>query len=62
MANPMGMILAVAALLHQAAEAGTEEAEPRSRAIYEAVFGAPPPGSGPPTWAATPGPPSSRTR
>jgi isocitrate/isopropylmalate dehydrogenase len=39
-ANPMGMILAAAALLHQAAEAGTEEAEPRSRAIYDAVFGA----------------------
>jgi len=39
-ANPMGMILAVAALLHEAAETGTAEAEPRSRAIYDAVFGA----------------------
>ena len=29
-----------AALLHQAAETGTEEAEPRSRATYDAVFGA----------------------
>ena len=39
-ANPMGMILAVAALLHQAAEAGTNDAESRSRAVYESVFGA----------------------
>jgi isocitrate/isopropylmalate dehydrogenase len=39
-ANPMGMILAVAALLHQAAEAGADGAEPRSRAVYESVFGA----------------------
>jgi isocitrate dehydrogenase (NAD+) len=39
-ANPMGMILAAAALLHHAAEAGAEEAEPCSRAIYEAVLGA----------------------
>jgi isocitrate dehydrogenase (NAD+) len=34
-ANPMGMILAVAALLHYAAEAGAEAA---SRAVYEAVL------------------------
>jgi 3-isopropylmalate dehydrogenase len=39
-ANPMGMILAAAALLHHAAEAGAEEAEPCSRAIYDAVLGA----------------------
>jgi 3-isopropylmalate dehydrogenase len=39
-ANPMGMILAAAALLHHAAEAGAQEAEPCSRAIYDAVLGA----------------------
>src|SRR4051795_9270704 len=39
-ANPMGMILAAAALLHHAAEAGAEEAERGSRAIYDAVLGA----------------------
>jgi isocitrate dehydrogenase (NAD+) len=39
-ANPMGMILAVAALLHQAAEAGADGAGARSRAVYESVFGA----------------------
>ena len=32
------MILAVAAVLHYAAEQGTDEAEPASRAIYEAVM------------------------
>jgi isocitrate/isopropylmalate dehydrogenase len=37
-ANPMGMILAVAALLHYAAEAGAERAEDASRAVYESVF------------------------
>ena len=37
-ANPMGMILAAAALLHHAAELGHGGAETRSRAIYEAVF------------------------
>jgi isocitrate dehydrogenase (NAD+) len=37
-ANPMGMILAAAALLHHAAELGFGEAERRSRAIYEAVL------------------------
>ncbi len=39
-ANPMGMILAAAALLHQAGEAGAEEAHRCSRAVYQAVFGA----------------------
>jgi isocitrate dehydrogenase (NAD+) len=37
-ANPMAMILAGAALLHYAAEAGREDCEPPSRAIYESVF------------------------
>jgi isocitrate dehydrogenase (NAD+) len=37
-ANPMGMILAAAALLHHAAALGEDEAETRSRAVYEAVF------------------------
>jgi isocitrate/isopropylmalate dehydrogenase len=37
-ANPMGMILAAAALLHYAAEAGAEPAEDASRAVYESVF------------------------
>jgi isocitrate/isopropylmalate dehydrogenase len=37
-ANPMGMILAAAALLHHAAALGDGEAETRSRAVYEAVF------------------------
>jgi isocitrate dehydrogenase (NAD+) len=37
-ANPMGMILAVAALLHYAAETGAERAEDASRAVYESVF------------------------
>jgi len=37
-ANPMAMILAAAALLHYAAEAGAEGAETASRAIYEAVL------------------------
>jgi len=36
LANPMGMILAGAALLHHAGE----EAQPCSRAVYQAVFGA----------------------
>jgi 3-isopropylmalate dehydrogenase len=39
-ANPMGMILAAAALLHHAAELGFADAERRSRAIYEAVLAA----------------------
>jgi isocitrate dehydrogenase (NAD+) len=39
-ANPMGMILAAAALLHHAGEAGGEEAEQCSRAVYDAVLGA----------------------
>jgi isocitrate dehydrogenase (NAD+) len=39
-ANPMGMILAAAALLHHAAEAGASEAERCSRAIYDGVLGA----------------------
>ncbi len=38
-ANPMGMILAAAALLHYAAEAGAEGAETASRAVYESVLG-----------------------
>jgi isocitrate dehydrogenase (NAD+) len=37
-ANPMGMILASAALLHHAAEAGAERAEDASRAVYESVL------------------------
>jgi isocitrate dehydrogenase (NAD+) len=37
-ANPMGMILAAAALLHHAAERGAERAEQASRAVYEAVL------------------------
>jgi 3-isopropylmalate dehydrogenase len=39
-ANPMGMILAAAALLHHAAEGGADRAEDASRAIYEAVMDA----------------------
>jgi isocitrate dehydrogenase (NAD+) len=37
-ANPMAMILAVAALLHYAAELGHEGADTASRAIYESVL------------------------
>jgi isocitrate/isopropylmalate dehydrogenase len=37
-ANPMGMILAGAALLHHAAEGGAKGAETASRAVYEAVL------------------------
>jgi isocitrate dehydrogenase (NAD+) len=37
-ANPMAMILAVAAVLHHAAELGHEAASPASRAIYAAVM------------------------
>jgi isocitrate/isopropylmalate dehydrogenase len=37
-ANPMGMILAGAALLHYAGETGVDEANTSSRAIYEAVL------------------------
>jgi isocitrate dehydrogenase (NAD+) len=37
-ANPMGMILAVAALLHHAGESGREDAERASRRIYAGVF------------------------
>jgi 3-isopropylmalate dehydrogenase len=37
-ANPMAMILAVAAVLHYGAEAGHEEAERASEAIYDAVL------------------------
>src|SRR3954449_11211888 len=40
LANPMGMILAAAALLHHAGEAGSEDARRCSRAVYQAVFGA----------------------
>ena len=40
LANPMGMILAAAALLHHAGEAGAEEAQRCSRAVYQAVFAA----------------------
>jgi isocitrate/isopropylmalate dehydrogenase len=40
LANPMGMILAAAALLHHAGEAGAEEGQRCSRAVYQAVFGA----------------------
>ncbi len=39
-ANPMGMILAAAAVLHHAGEAGAEAAQRGSRALYEAVLGA----------------------
>jgi len=39
-ANPMGMILAAAALLHHASEAAAGEAEDCSHAVYEAVLGA----------------------
>jgi isocitrate dehydrogenase (NAD+) len=39
-ANPMGMILAAAAVLHHAAEAGAHPAERASQAIYGAVLGA----------------------
>ena len=38
LANPMGMILAAAALLHYAAEGGAEGAEAASRAVYESVL------------------------
>jgi isocitrate dehydrogenase (NAD+) len=37
-ANPMGMILAAAAVLHYAGVSGVDDAERSSRAIYEAVF------------------------
>jgi 3-isopropylmalate dehydrogenase len=37
-ANPMAMILAAAALLHRAADAGADRAEQASRAVYESVF------------------------
>ena len=37
-ANPMGMILAAAALLHYAAQAGVEEAGRASAAVYDAVM------------------------
>jgi isocitrate/isopropylmalate dehydrogenase len=37
-ANPMGMILAGAALLHHAGETGAEGAERASQAVYEAVL------------------------
>ena len=37
-ANPMAMILATAALLHYASEAGAVDSEAASRAIYESVF------------------------
>ncbi len=40
LANPMGMILAAAALLHHAGEAGSEDAHRCSRAVYQAVLGA----------------------
>ena len=61
-ANPMAMILAGAALLHYAGEAGAREAErPRARSTRR-CWRRPPPGSAPPTWAATPGPRSSPTR
>ena len=39
LANPMAMILAGAAVLHQAGDAGHADAERVSGAIYEAVFG-----------------------
>jgi isocitrate/isopropylmalate dehydrogenase len=34
----MGMILAAAAVLHHAAEAGAERAEQTSRAVYDSVL------------------------
>jgi isocitrate dehydrogenase (NAD+) len=37
-ANPMAMILAVAAVLHHAAELGHGDAEPASQAVYKAVM------------------------
>jgi isocitrate dehydrogenase (NAD+) len=39
-ANPMGMILAAAAVLHYAGVAGVDGADHASRAVYEAVFAA----------------------
>jgi isocitrate dehydrogenase (NAD+) len=39
-ANPMGMILAAAAVLHHAGEGGHGDAERCSRAVYDAVLGA----------------------
>jgi isocitrate dehydrogenase (NAD+) len=39
-ANPMGMILAAAAVLHYAGVSGVDDAERASRAIYDAVFDA----------------------
>jgi isocitrate dehydrogenase (NAD+) len=39
-ANPMGMILAAAAVLHHAGESGREEVERCSRAVYDAVLDA----------------------
>ena len=37
-ANPMGMILAAAAVLHHAAESGEQPAEQASRAVYDSVL------------------------
>jgi isocitrate dehydrogenase (NAD+) len=39
-ANPMGMILAAAALLHHASESGAQDANRCSRAVYKAVLDA----------------------
>ena len=39
-ANPMGMLLAAAALLHHAGEAGAGGAGEASRAVYDAVLAA----------------------
>ena len=38
LANPMAMIMSIAALLHYVGEAGTSAAERASRAIYESVL------------------------
>ena len=61
-ANPMGMILAAAALLQHAAEAGAERAEQASRVVYEAVLEATAAGVRRPIWVGMPAPRSSPTR
>src|ERR687891_435470 len=53
-ANPMAMILACAAVLHHAGEAGRREAAGVSRAIYESVFEATAAGIRPPDLGGDP--------
>ena len=61
-ANPMAMILAVAALLHYVGERAATEAERRRARSTRRCWRPPPPASAPPTSAATRPRPSSPTR